>query len=223
MSLNLKRYNDKIPSSIKIAMEQFTGNNCFLVPRDIAKSKGMNSQGNCHSNVASFIQANSGTYQRGWLLARNRKLISMGIYVWTFHTVWISNESKVLDITDDENYKDVPYSTVWFDDIRGPDLVNGVNYNNVIIYETEAIAAMFSSVIGKTINAGELYWTTSKMNRVLPISEHNGQYRWIDDKWSNNRLLIEQQYDCRIEGGRLVGKSANELDESIFFNFGISE
>jgi len=217
MSLNLRRYNDKVPSSVKIAMEQFTGNNCYLVPRDLAKSKEMNSEGNCHSNVASFIQANSGTYQRGWLLAR------MGVYVWSFHTVWVSNESKTLDITADIHYKGAAYSTVWYDDIREPDLVYGVNYNNIIIYETEAIAAMFSSVIGKTINAGELYWTTRKMNRVLPLSEHNGQYRWIDGEWLNNRLLVEQQYDCRIEGGRLVGKQANELDEAIFFDFGVSE
>jgi len=223
MSLNLRRYNDKVPSSVKIAMEQFTGNNCYLVPRDLAKSKEMNSEGNCHSNVASFIQANSGTYQRGWLLARNRKLMSMGVYVSSFHTVWVSNESKTLDITADIHYEGAAYSTVWYDDIREPDLVYGVNYNNIIIYETEAIAAMFSSVIGKTINAGELYWTTRKMNRVLPLSEHNGQYRWIDGEWLNNRLLVEQQYDCRIEGGRLVGKQANELDEAIFFDFGVSE
>lgn len=223
MSQSLQRYNDKLPHSVKTAMEQFTGNDCYLVPRDTTRLKGISTHGNCHENVASFIHNQSGNYQRGWLLGRNRKLISMGIYVWTFHTVWLPNESSAIDVTDDVNYKDAAYSTVWYDNIREPDLVNGVSYNNIIIYEKPAIAAMFSSVMGKTINAGEIYWTTSKMNRVLPLSEHNGQYRWIDGRWSSNRELIEQQYGCRVDGNRLIGKQPKELDEKIFFDFGVGE
>jgi len=217
------KYNNKIPARVRSAMEEFTSNNCFLVrnKRDLPPYSRL--AGNCHANVENHVDNFGGSRLSGWLLQRTPELIRHGIWMWAFHSVWKSPEGVVFDVTDDELYKGAEYKTVWLDAHRDPNLVEGLNFNNVIVFEKSDAARSLSSDFRTQIDVGVLYWTTPKMDIILPINSHSGIYRWLNSQFPKNIELFEKTYDCRLEGARFVPNSSgsNTISSRALFDYGI--
>ena len=176
----IKRYSDKVPLIVRHAMAQCTQEDCYLVKRRIRGLTGAGVQGNCHLNVQRWVDSVGGERVPGWLLYRNRRTLNSGIWVWSFHSVWRTPEGETVDVTQDETYSGSEFTTVWFDKTRDIDLVQGMNYNNVVVFERESTVAALTQTLGFTVTVGTPYWTTRRLDRTLSIDQHSGQYRWVD-------------------------------------------
>lgn len=218
------KYNHKIPSSVRNAMETFTSHDCFLIRNKRELSPDNSLAGNCHFNVEKYVGRLGGKRLSGWLLTRDVKLINHGIWVWAFHSVWEQSNSEIFDVTDDELYQDSESTTVWLDDKRDIDLVEGLNFNNIVVIEKSDVAKLLYTVTGSNIVAGEIYWTNQKMDVMLPLGEHSGIYRWLDPRFPKNIELFEKEHNCRIEGGRIrsVGRSNDLISKRALFDYGIA-
>jgi hypothetical protein len=212
-------YSHKIPATVREAMKLFTGSKCYLIKRKIMSANG--SEGNCHLNVEGNIKAYGGTRITGWILVKNRELNDKGVWTWTFHSVWKLNDGSIVDVTEDNNYKGQEYSTVWFDSKRDADLVEGKNFNSIVVFGSEHVAHAIGSASGKLLHPGNVYWTTKAVNQFMDINEHIGMYRWIDHRFPNNIQLLEREYNCKINNGQVVSINGGNIDKRIFFDYGV--
>ena len=214
-------YSHKLPSSVRDAMKQFTGNECFLIKRRNAMLLQNGIEGNCHFNVENHIKADGGKRVTGWLLFKNRDLNGKGVWAWTFHSVWQLKDGSIVDITDDKNYIGQEYSTVWLDNKRDVDLAEGKNFNAVVVFSSDHAAQAIGSASGKPLRSGTTYWTTKAVNQFKNINEHSGMYRWIDIRFPNNTASLEKEYNCQIKNGQIVSKSGRNIDKNIYFDYGV--
>jgi len=159
----------------------------------------------------------------GWLLLRIRKFNEVGMYAWAFHSIWRTTDGELLDITDDKNYVGSEYSTFWYDAVRTVDLVEGINYNNVMTFGNDAIANHFSTAIGVKLASGVPFWTTQSMKHVRPLDMHSGQYRWITSNYPNNIARMEERYNVKVVNGKLTSNGlSDQLHTDAEFDFSIS-
>ena len=132
-----KVYNDKIPTIVRNPMLEFTGSDCLLVNR---RKRGATSKGaysNCHSNVQDWVDKIGGARISGWLLARIPKFLNEGVWAWIFHSIWLTPEGKLTDVTMDDDYAGKDFVTFWHDKYRSCDLINGTSYNLSLIHISE--------------------------------------------------------------------------------------
>jgi len=221
---NSKIYSEKLPKSIRGSLQQFAGNDCLLVKKCIDDYGLEKRAGNCHNNVKGYVEALGGEMINGWLLNRNKRLMSVGLWVWSFHSVWLTDENELLDVTDDKHYKTNAFTTFIPDAIRKVDLEEGVNYNNIVIFENEAFAKHCGSRIGVDIKVGIVYWVSEDMLRMKELSEHSGQYRLVHKEYKNNISMLHQKYGIAIVDNKIVKTdSANDdLSADVLFDFSLS-
>lgn len=220
---NSKNYSDKLPKNIRQPLQQFAGYDCLLVKRWSDNFGLETKQGNCHFNVKGYVEALGGEMINGWLLCRNRKLIDAGMWVWSFHSVWLTDENELLDVTEDKCYQNNAFSTFIPDMDRKVDLTEGINYNNIVIFDNEAFAKFFGNSIGVDIKTGVAYWISEDMLRVKELTEHTGQYRWLHEEYKNNQVMLLQKYGIAIVGDEIVKTDAanDELSADVLFDFSI--
>ena len=212
--MNTKQYN-KLPKQVNDAIAQFTQSSCLLVPKYASNNSA---KGNCHYNVREQVQLHGGKIINGWLLHRNSMLINMGNWHWSFHSVWQNSKGELYDITyDPNNTRD--FSTFIPDANRTIDLVAGVSYNDIAIFEHNAVTEPFMQAY--SLNYGEVYWTSS--SQFIPSSAFGGQYRLLRPEFAHNYALLEQKYGLKVVNGKLV--SLNQTDNvpvSLFFEYSLS-
>ena len=221
---NAKNYSDKLPKTIRQPLQQFAGNDCLLVKRWDDDFGLERREGNCHLNVKGYIDALGGEMVSGWLLCRNRRLKDVGMWVWSFHSVWLTDENELLDVTDDESYKTNAFTTFLPDATRCVDLDEGINYNNIVIFENEAFAKHYGNSINAETHAGIVYWMSDDMRRVKEITQHSGQYRWLNDEYKNNQTMLYEQYGIAIIDNQIVKTDAanDMLSADVLFDFSLS-
>ena len=220
---NAKNYSDKLPKTIRQPLQQFAGNDCLLVKRWSDDFGLETKEGNCHFNVKGYVEALGGETVNGWLLCRNKQLMNVGIWLWSFHSVWLTDENELLDVTEDKNYKTNAFTTFLPDLSRRVDLEEGVNYNNIVIFETEAIAKHYGQSIGVDIKAGTVYWMSEDMLRVRELTEHTGQYRWLHKEYKHNQSMLLQKYGIAIVDDKIVKTDAanDNLSADVLFDFSV--
>lgn len=221
---NAKNYSDKLPKNIRQPLQQFAGNDCLLVKRSIDNLGLETQQGNCHINVKGYVEAFGGEMVNGWLLYRNRKLLDKGMWVWCFHSMWLTEEKELLDVTEDECYQNNAFSTFIPDVARKVNLDEGINYNNIAIFENEAFAQFFGNSIGANIKVGAPYWISEDMLRVKDLTEHTGEYRWLHEEYKQNQLMLLQKYGVAIVDDKLLmaGAANDEISADLLFDFSLS-
>ncbi|MDE2057168.1 MAG: hypothetical protein KGI88_08100 [Betaproteobacteria bacterium] len=220
-----KIYSNKLPKNIRQPLLKFADNECYLV-RKFTDDIGLeNRSGNCHANVQSYVNALGGEMVNGWLLSRNKRFREVGLWTWVFHSVWLTDENELLDVTENECYETNTFTTFIPDSTRKVDLNEGISYNNIVIIENEAFAKHYSNSINTDIEVNKIYWVTSDISMVRELSEHNGQYRLLQNQFKNNQKLFLEKYGIAIKNNKLVTTTiANDFFESdAFFDFSISK
>jgi hypothetical protein len=201
--MKVKRYVGSVPVNVSKAMGRFAGGILASVDR-VASDHAMQ-KGSCHPNVEAWVADNGGKAVTGWMLEKISQLTSAGIWVWTFHTVWMDKKGNLLDITDHGNFHDAEKTVFWIDVFRKPDLVEGFSYNNILAIDNSAFAQHYGESIGIEIKAGDIYWSTPDMLYLKPQNKHTGRYRLLGDKYAANEKLFEAASGAKVAGGKLVG------------------
>jgi hypothetical protein len=221
---NAKNYTEKLPKSIRKPLTAFTQNDCLLVTK-LNDDFGLERRAlNCHVNVSGYVEKFGGEMVNGWLLYRNKRLLNVGMWVWSFHSVWLTEDKKLFDVTDDSQYATNSFTTFIPDANRKVDFENGINYNNIVIFENEAFAKHWGKSTQTEVEANTLYWVTDDMMRIKKITEHSGMYRWLTDSYPNNIQLLKEKYGVVINNNKLmVTEAANDADiENAMFDFSLS-
>ena len=208
--LDTTSYVDKLPSKLNEVLKTFTGSECIMVRKikdnDKTKIKIKQSAGNCHLNVKTYIDKYGGKSISGWLLNRTPTLIVTGMYVWSFHSVWLKPDDKLLDITDDRNYVGRD-KTIFVQDLnRVPDLIEGISYNNFLVFTDETFADHYGKSIGKQLKINTPYWSDDTLMRLLEINEHSGVYRLVNEEYPQNIKKMCDEYEIDIVNGKPVPK-----------------
>lgn len=219
-------FTDKLPENITGALKDFSGNECYLIKREVDRKSLLSNKNNCHNNVQHYVEKFGGERLNGWLLYRNEQWIDeMGMWVWHYHSAWITPKGKVVDVTDDILYRKLPLSTFIPDTKRKVDLENGVAYNTIVILDNYRIADRLAQASGeeRKLSAGVVYWTNNNVKYFRGLDEHSGQYKLIRKEYPQNIELLEKEYDCKVSGGKLVPNDPNHsmFQPDIFFDYSL--
>lgn len=216
-------YNEKIPSFIRVPMLEFTDSDCYLVKH---RKTGVTSKGthlNCHRNVQDWVDKKGGHRISGWLLVREAKTIKLGIWVWIFHSIWLTPEGKYADVTMDDLYSGKEFVTFWHDKKRSCDLENGVSYNNIVIFDNQEIASDISRKYKYIVEKGMVYWALSDMSQIRNLDQHIGESKYVSPQYSENLKQLEQKYDAVFLGNELKIKSPIDRSKTdLPFDFFVS-
>ena len=210
--MNTKSY-DKLPTLVSTEMENFTKNKCVLVKKQLTTQN--NKSLNCHLNVIEQVKKYGGKSRQCWLLNRSPKFTGNEIYYWSFHSVWETAFGEIFDITIDNNNRR-EYSTVYFDSVRRFDVINGISFNDILIYINKIHHVYTSSEIGK------IYWTVSgKFMRELHAI--NGEYRFLREEYPLNYKKLEMDYGLQVVDGKIKLTNGNlKVSNDALFNYSLS-
>jgi hypothetical protein len=217
-------YSDKLPNSLNEVLKSFTGNECVMVrylkPRDGIKGK----EGRCHFNVRDFVQKHGGSSVSGWILHRNTKFNENGFYGWSFHSVWLTTENKLVDVTEDNNYLNRDKSIFVPDSIRKPNLEEGLLYNNFLVITDVRFAKHYGESIGREVLADTPYWCDKTTTKIMNIDEHSGMYRLIHPEYKKNIERLCEETDCDFIERRLVPRNENKEfgSTNLIFDYNIN-
>lgn len=218
--MNTKPYTDKLPQSIRSAMKSFAKNECVLVKQklDTANNQALN----CHYNVKKQIDERGGKVVNGWLLNKENRLISNGVWYWTFHSLWQANDSQIYDITiDKHNARE--YSTFWIDDSKDIDLVNGISYNDIVIFDSMRSANAFTGYCEEAVVEGKVYWTLTTMAQLRTTNTYDGQYRFLRTEFPNNYEFLKEKYNVEVVNGKLKSLTGEQnVHPNFLFEFNVS-
>jgi hypothetical protein len=219
-------FTDKLPEKITKALKEFSGNECYLIKREVDRKSFLSNKNNCHQNVQRYVEKFGGERLNGWLLYRNEQWIDeMGLWVWHYHSVWITPKNKIVDVTDNDLYKKLPLSTFIPDTTRKVDLENGIAYNTIVIFDNIRAADKFAGASGedRKLFSGVVYWTTNNVQFFRALDEHGGQYKLIRKEYPQNLEMLEKEYNCKASGGKLVPNDPNQsmIPSEIFFDYSL--
>ena len=212
--LDTTSYSDKLPESLNQALKSFTGGECVMVRKikDKDKDKLKTKTRNCHLNVKNYIDAHGGSSVSGWLLQRYPLFNERGGYTWSFHSVWQKPDGKLVDVTDDVNYEGRDKSIFVPDSTRVPDLVEGLSYNNFMVFTEAAFAAHYGNTIGKQIEINTVYWSDEAGIRLMDVERHSGVYRLLAPQYTENYKRLCDEYDLEIINGKLSPVKGGKYD-----------
>ena len=221
-------YADKLPDSLNTLLKTFAGNDCVMVRYVKGKDKPKARAGNCHLNVKACIDSHGGKSISGWILKRNPMLTDRGLYVWSFHSVWEMPDGKWVDVTEDKSYTGRDKSIFVPDAVRLPNLIEGLSYNNFMVFTDSKFAAHYGNSIGVPLTTDKVYWTDTVMLRVMNTEEHDGIYRLIGPNYPNNIKLMCDEYEIDIVNGKPVPKAGSKfaalggLPVKVLFDYSLS-
>jgi hypothetical protein len=221
---NSKIYTEKLPKNIREPLKQFARNDCLLVKKCIQDVGLENRQGNCHINVKGYVDALGGEMVNGWLLNRDKRFINQGIWCWSFHSVWLTHENLLVDVTDDKNYQTNAFTTFTPDTNRKFNLEEGINFNNIVIFDNEALAKNWGNYIGKDLKVGVIYWASADMLRLKDLTEHTGQYRLLHKGYTHNHTMLYEKYGIAIVDNKVIQLDAanDKVHADVLFDFSLS-
>lgn len=225
--LDTTSYADKLPQSLNEVLKSFTGSECLMVRKAKEKDAIKGKAGNCHINVKRLVDKQGGKTISGWLLNRVPQLLDRGMYVWSFHSVWMKPDEKLLDVTEDKHYAGRDKSIFIPDIARVPDIEQGLSYNNFVVFTDANFAHFFGDNIGKNIASNEPYWCDRSVRLLLEMDEHSGVYRLVNADYPKNRQMMCDEYDIDIVNGRPVPRPGNKYDYAdgppikLFFDYGV--
>ncbi len=216
-------YKNKLPKTIVQAMQQVTDDDCYIINRRIKGVTGNGKNNNCHFNVQDLVDRIGGERISGWLLTRDKALYRNGIYVWVFHSIWKTPEGKFFDVTKSEGYGNEKLATFWHDSHRHADLAEGTAFNSVITLENEKAVQIIEKATNTRLAIEKAYWTVSNLRYFSELDDHSGVFRFLLSEYPHNRKLLEEKYNCKIEGRGFVSNNGdNSVSTEMLFDFAIS-
>lgn len=216
-------YKNKLPKTIVQAMQQVTGDDCYIINRRIKGVTGNGENNNCHFNVQDLVERIGGERISGWLLLRDKALYRNGIYVWTFHSIWKTPENKYVDVTKSEQYGNEKLATFWHDSQRHADLIEGTAFNSVITLENEKAVQIIEKATSTLLAIEKAYWTVNDMRLFSELDDHSGEYRFLLNQYPQNIKLLEEKYNCKMEGRGFVSNNGDDtVSSKMLFDFAVS-
>lgn len=216
--LDTTSYTDKLPFQLNEILKAFTGSECVMVRKikdnDKRKIKNISASasGNCHLNVKAYIDKFGGKAQCGWLLSRVPKLLEREMYVWNFHSAWLTPDNKLLDVTNDKYYIGRDKTIFVADTQRVADIVEGLSYNNFIVFTNSNVVRQYGDAVDLPLELYKQYWCDNTLRRFIPIDEHTGVYRLINKEYTNNLKKMCEEYEVDIINGRPIPKPNSKYD-----------
>ena len=189
-SLGLASYKDKIPANVHAAMHGLTQSEVVLVPIHKPGKTVTNNRNHSHRNVEDWIESMGGSRVSGWTLDRNNKQLNDGIYVWRFHSNWLTSDHRLLNVTIDNRHVNLDKHTFWHDTLRSADLSEGYTYNDIFITNNNAVAAKFK------IEADKLYWFAGGFFK--PVEEFDGRCYWLQEDYPHNFERLEKGWGIHL-------------------------
>jgi hypothetical protein len=224
--LDTTSYSERLPPSLNAVLKSFTGGECLRVKKVKDNKKLVNRALNCHQNVSDYVVKYGGSSVSGWLLDLNAKANDVGLFVWSFHSVWRTPDDKLIDVTDNKGYTNRDKTLFVPDSTRLPNLELGEFYNNFMVITDPRFAHHYSKSIGTLIVPNTPYWMSSEY--VMKATEHTGLYRFISSKYPNNVKRLADDYGLEIVNGKLhpisgsIYETADGLPKKILFDYGFS-
>jgi len=173
--------------------------------------------------VQDLVDKIGGERISGWLLMRKNELYRNGMYIWMFHSIWKTPENEYVDVTQSDIYGNDKVATFWHDSVRRADLDEGTAYNSVITLENDKAVQMIAGGTNTQLSIGTPYWTENSVRFFSGLGEHSGMYRMLHSDYPQNTKMLEEQYNCRSEGNRLVpNNKSDKVSTQIFFDFSVS-
>lgn len=201
-------------------MAGFTKSDCILVRKiSSPNSKPLN----CHLNLAEQIKQLGGKVVNGWLLNRNSQLIGMDLWIFTFHSLWETDNGDLFDITTDKN-NGRDCSTFFIDKAsRKIDLTEGVSFNDVVVFNNTSANNALKDSANPYFRYGEVYWTASNMTLFKTLSESNGEYRFLREEYPHNYKLLEKKYKLSYKNGVLnLNGGGTHISAYVAFDFSVN-
>jgi len=221
--LNATVYTHKIPPKVRSAMCAFTGSDCLLVEHRQKGKTGSGKKLNCHRNVKHWVEKLGGEQIYGWVLTRNRDLLNRGAYIWIFHSIWKTPENKLADVTMNPLYDNLDLITFWTDSNRSMNWNELISYNNVEVYENNAIAEHVSNIMKYSIAPGKVYWGNNGL--YMTLEEDDGTYKIVTEAREQE---LTARFGVRIEkeGDKLKFVGAENLSaeqkKEMLMKYGLS-
>ena len=224
--LDTTPYSNKLPYLLNATLKDFTGGDCLMVRKTKDKDRLTGKSGQCHLNVKRLVDEQGGRSVSGWLLSRSPKILERGLYIWSFHSVWMKLDGKLLDVTFDKNYAGRDKSIFVPDSTRVPDLIEDISYNNFVVFTDQSYAKVHGEHIGKNLIPYCPYWSDDSVLRLLDISNHSGKYRLITSTKSPNYRRLCDEYEIDFVGGNPVPRTASKYSDGflpmqIFFDYSL--
>ena len=228
--LDTTSYTDKLPSSLNLVLKELSGSECVMVRKikEKDKDKSINlKNGNCHLNVKAYVEAYGGKAVFGWLLNRQPEINEVGMYTWSFHSVWMKSDGRLVDLTEDSHYTGRDKTIFVPDTTRSFDFEEGKSHNNFAVFSCRKFAAHYGASIGKILNANQVYWCDSSVLHLLGMDEHSGVYRLLVDSYPKNREMMCEEYGLEFVNGKMVlgkggkFKSHDAVPIKMIFDYGV--
>lgn len=214
---NTKSYQEKLPKIVGEIIRKFTDNECVLIKKKLDTKN--NKPLNCHYNVDNQIKSNGGTCVNGWLLTNAAELTNIGLWRWTHHSIWQTETGELYDITKEmTNTRD--YSPFVTDNNRKIDLINGIAYNDIVIFEKEDLARHYADGMGFEVNTGTVFWILSDLTKIRETKIYNGQYRYIRPEFPANYKQLEIDFKVTVKDEKLSSLTENDIvDPNMLFEY----
>ena len=190
-----KHYGAKLPSKVNELMYKFTGNFSFEVKKLNDDVGFTQKSGNCHFNVLEHVKAYGGKAVNGWLLGSSGQTSKMGMWVWSFHSIWETAEGLWIDVTLDKNYVYKSRTVFCADKYRKIDLEEGISFNNIFMTSSAEFAQKYTEFCGTKINNREIYWGNDDFTSLRKLSDHTGHYRWLGGEYIKNLAILEEKFN----------------------------
>ena len=217
-----KVYTDKIPKPVREAMRLVSADDCYLIKRRVKGVTGNGKELDCHQNVQDLVERIGGERISGWLLIRRSDLFRNGIYLWMFHSIWKSPEGECVDVTQSSVYGNDKIATFWHDTGRKADLAEGTAYNSLVTLQNDDAAQIMMRDLDTSLAVGVPYWVAGKFRHFCKLDDHSGVFRMLHPDYPKNAKLLEEQYDCRSERGRIItNKEGAKLSTMALFDFSL--
>jgi len=204
---------DKLQKYLTDEMEKFTKNKCLLVKKKIGDTNFK--EGMCHLNVEQQVKEYGGKKQSAWVLNRVRGLMNIEIWLWSFHSLWINEQNKIYDITNNK-INNGEYSTVYLENERHADLENGVMYNDLAIVNNTKFATEME------LECKKLYWSAMTLSIFKEINSSDGIYRCLGKNYLKNIEILNEKYGVFMENEKLTSIDGNTYaSNDMLFEFNL--
>jgi hypothetical protein len=207
------RREDKLQKQHRDALKKLSDGEIYWCERRLEGKTGSGTQAQCHTNVQYWVDKIGGSRVDGWAYNENKFWISKNIHIWYWHSLWLTPENRLVDVTVNEQLGERNKLTFLTDEHRETDVVEGIGYNNIVIIGDAKLLGQINTTNGTEHEQWTAFWSDSQIKHTEGLDEFDGRYRWFAEEYvENNAKLLEQKYDVKVEDGKLTGNKQMRKD-----------
>lgn len=213
-----KHYSTKLPPKVNDLMYRFSGNFVFEVKKLVDDLGLIKKYGNCHFNVIEHVNKYGGKVVSGWLFGSSGQTAKMGMWFWSFHSIWETADGLWIDVTEGKNNESKGRTVFCADNYRKIDIDEGISYNNICIISSASLAEKYTEYCEAKINNREIYWCNDDLSILRKLKEHNGKYRWLGGEYEKNFEILKEKYNiiCNEDDSLDLSNIKGSIEDAYF-------